>query len=156
MNDELIESGRKPLIDLGTCNIHTVHNAFLKGLNALGENVSDFVYQIHHFFDGWPARWEEFEDVQEKVKVPKHRFVKHVASRWLTLEAAAERVLEQWPAVLEYFTKHLPKSSNLPSSLNFKNITSFLKRSTARLEVMFIAKSAALFSSLCTPNSLNS
>jgi len=32
---------------------------------------------------------------------PKHKFIKHVKSRWLTLEGAAERILEQMPALQE-------------------------------------------------------
>lgn len=40
INDELIASGRPKMIDVGTCNVHTVHNAFLKGLTTFGDTVS--------------------------------------------------------------------------------------------------------------------
>lgn len=146
INDEVIASGRKKIIDIGTCNIHTVHNAFLKGLSELGENVSDFIFQLHHFFDGWPARWQEYEAIQDKLKVPNHRFLKHVSSRWLTLGPAAERALEQWPAIIEYFTKYLPKSKSVPTCMSYKNIVSFIKRTPAEVELSFTAHSAQTFS----------
>jgi hypothetical protein len=52
VNNDLLVIRNKSLVDLGTCNINIVHNAFLKGLNEFGEDVSDFVYAVHHFFDG--------------------------------------------------------------------------------------------------------
>ena len=36
VNEEIKALNRKPLIDIGTCSIHLVHNAFLKGLQAFG------------------------------------------------------------------------------------------------------------------------
>lgn len=144
MNDSLILLGRRKLADIGTCNIHTVHNAFLKALMEFGESVSDFIFQIHNFFDGWPARWEEYEIIQDKLNLPNHRFIKHVSSRWLTMGPAAERVLEQWPAIIEYFTKHLPKKQT-NTSQNFKNIYNFINQKLAKAEIMFVVSSVKMF-----------
>lgn len=68
-------------------------------------------------------------------------------SRWLTLGPAAERTIEQWPAIVEYFTKHLPKSKSPPTSVNYKNIVSFVKRTTAEFELTFTSHSAQTFTS---------
>lgn len=37
----------KSLINIGTCNIHIIHNSFLKGLECMGTRVSDFVIDIY-------------------------------------------------------------------------------------------------------------
>lgn len=97
------------LADIGTCNIHIVHNAFLKGLDHHGSKVSDFAIRIFYFFSGWPARLEDFGTIQENLKLPPHRFLKHVPSRWLTLVVSAERLDEQWDALDEYFLAFTPK-----------------------------------------------
>lgn len=49
---------------------------------------------MHHFLNGWPARTEDMEKIQSDLGLPTNRFLKHVSSRWLTLEPAAERLLE--------------------------------------------------------------
>lgn len=79
MNDSLILLGRKKLIDVGTCNIHIVHNAFRKGLEDFGDNALDMILFLYNFFDGQTSRWEDFEKIQSDLKLPGHRFMKHVS-----------------------------------------------------------------------------
>ena len=50
LNDQVIEEGKKSLIDIGTWNIHVVHKAFLKGLEIFGVQVSEFLINIYYFF----------------------------------------------------------------------------------------------------------
>ena len=45
----------KSLIDTGTCNIHIMHNAFMKGIQVHGQVMSDVIIKIYYFFDGWPT-----------------------------------------------------------------------------------------------------
>jgi hypothetical protein len=59
-----IERERKCLIDMGSCSIHTVHNAFLAGLKVFGEEVSDLIIDIYYFFKKYPSRWEHFAEIQ--------------------------------------------------------------------------------------------
>jgi len=56
MNEQLLLCREKSLIDIGTCNIHIVHNAYLKGLSKFGEDASDLILLIYHYFDGYPSR----------------------------------------------------------------------------------------------------
>lgn len=124
INDELIEERGHGLIDVGTCNLHTVHNAFLRGLEEFGETGTDLVTDVYQFFKKYPSRWEDFENVQNKVGSPKHRFLKHVSSRWLTLGSATQRLLEQWSSLEEYFFKFIPnKEKNI---MQTENINVFL------------------------------
>ena len=36
----------KPLIDLGTCDIHIVHNVYLRGCDKLSLDPSDFIVKV--------------------------------------------------------------------------------------------------------------
>lgn len=107
-NENLIEIRSFALTDVGTCPIHTVHNAYLKALQAFGEDSSELAVAIFHYFDGWPARWEDYEKIQENLGLPMRKFVKHSPSRWLTFHYAAERLLEQWEGIIHYFQKFIP------------------------------------------------
>lgn len=81
------KTGRE-LLDLGSCDLHTVHNAFKAGLTVFGSDVSDLIIKTYYFFNGEALRSEEYRDIQKKLKMPEpfHRFIKHVPTRWLTLQ----------------------------------------------------------------------
>lgn len=146
INDELIAIRKKNLFNIGTCNIHLLHNAFLSGIVKLGENASELVTSIHDFFSGWPSRCEDLSTLQTEMNIPQHSFIKHVSSRWLSLEGAAMRLIEQWEVVLKYFLSFVPKKrSELSKSNKYKKIAELLKQSTMKAEVLFVCSSAHLF-----------
>lgn len=107
------------LLDLGSCNIHIIHNAFLKGVESFYPELQIFLVSIVYFFKDWPTRSFDYETVQLLKKVPKHHFIKHISTRWLTMGPAVIRVLEQLPAIQHYFNVYLPK--NKPELLKNKH-----------------------------------
>lgn len=142
--------GTSSLLDIGLCNLHFVHNAFRKGLEIFGADVGDMVITVNVFFDGWPSRQEAFLDAQIKVNVPQHCFVKYITSRWLTLFTAAKRLLEQWPALEQFFLRDIPKSGTpnkkkIVQTAQYKNILNQLKNSFMKAEISFVIESAAIF-----------
>ena len=101
---------------------------------------------MHRFFDGWPSRREAYETIQREKRLPIHSLIEHVSSRWLTLEPAAQRVLEQMDALDEYFLRYLPKkNSKLAQKKACQSITQFLKKPTRRAELQFVISSARMF-----------
>nr|XP_042908229.1 uncharacterized protein LOC122271344 [Parasteatoda tepidariorum] len=149
MNEEVKLISDRELVDIGTCNIHIVHNAFLKGLNELGENAADLITSVYHFFDGWPSRWDNFVIIQEKEGVPHNKMIKHCSSRWLTLELACTRMIEQWQAINIYFLMYIPQSKSSLGNTNrhCKNVMTLLKKSTIKAELHFALSSAHIFTS---------
>jgi len=136
----------KSLIDIGTCNIHIIHNSFLKGLQCMGARVSDFVIDIYYFFCGWPKRGEDYLQIQKYKGLSEHKFLKHCSSRWLTLSSATARIIEQLVGISEYFLKFIPnyQKSSLQTS-KYKKIIECLKCSTFRAELEFVFWSASIF-----------
>jgi hypothetical protein len=91
---------------LGSCNLHICHNVFLKGLEAFGLDVDDFIINLYYFFHGWPQRQEDYLKIQVELKISTSKFIKHIKTRWLTMLDSCQRVLEQWPAIRKYFHIH--------------------------------------------------
>ncbi|KAK3923387.1 Reticulocyte-binding protein 2-like protein a [Frankliniella fusca] len=150
VNEKVKEFRAKGLMDAGTCNLHILHNAFLSGLEVFGEDVGQLVISIYDFFHGFPSRVEEYKKSQLHAKVPDHLFLKHVTSRWLTLSEAAERLLEQWPAVVHFFLTVIPKSNSdshkkISETQRYLFIRNSLKDSTFQAKVSFVIQSANLF-----------
>ena len=96
------------MFNVDTCNIHKIHNTFLKGLQVFGEESSDLVILVHSYYDGWPAHCEDYPKCQKKVRVPENAFVKHVPSHWLTIRRALARIMQQLPGILEYLLNFVP------------------------------------------------
>jgi len=148
MNEELWIIRKKKLVDIDFCNIHLLHNAFLKGLKVFGENVSDLIVLMHNVFDDWPSRLEDFERIQTEINMPNLRFIKHCSSRWLTIEPASNRLLLLWDAVNQYFLKYVPlKVHSLSKSPSFIRIASLLKKDALMLkaEIEFVLMSSKMF-----------
>jgi hypothetical protein len=136
----------RSLVSFGTCNLHIAHNTFAKGLSVFGEDAAELASSLHRFFDGWPARKEDYESIQQKTGVKSHNFLKHVPSRWVTLLGACERIVEQFPAIMEYFLKFVPlKREKTVKSPLFKKIANYLRKDTCKAEVLFVISSANIF-----------
>jgi len=135
----------KGLVDVGSCNIHVLHNAFLAGLSILGEDAASLVSGMHSFFDGWPSRCEDFSTIQADKGLPQHSFLKHVSSRWLTLEPAAARLLEQWEPIYVYFFDFVPKKKpELSKKAAFLKLCRMLQSTTIKAELIIVAVPAFL------------
>lgn len=148
ISDKIKVERGQGLLNIGYCNLHIVHSCFEVALPSLGQEVSDLVILVHSYFDDYPSRCEAYSNVQIEKNVPKHIFLKHVSSRWLSLAKSAERLLEQWPALTHYFLQFLPRQGNSKKALEskmYKSIASALKDSTFPAQIAFTIQSAKLF-----------
>ncbi|KAJ8672130.1 hypothetical protein QAD02_003389 [Eretmocerus hayati] len=66
-NSHLRSLGCKQMIDIGTCLLHVVNNTFVKGVESLPVNVSDFVIKMFYFIDASDLRGEIFEQIQDDL-----------------------------------------------------------------------------------------
>lgn len=87
VNDALLNlpSRNYGLTDISTRNLHICHNTFAKGLEVFASSISEFVIDLHLWFKMSAARQEDYEAVQEEMGLAKHKFLKHVECRWLSL-----------------------------------------------------------------------
>ena len=78
-----LEKKNKQLIEVGTCPLYTVSNAFLEGLKALaGEmeiDLDQFVLNLFVFFIC--QKIKDYFDVQSFTEVQGRRMMKHVTTR---------------------------------------------------------------------------
>lgn len=59
----------KKLIDIGTCSLHVIHNAFRAGHKSTGWNLSEFLHSIYYLFKDSPARRADFIRITGKTFV---------------------------------------------------------------------------------------
>ena len=57
---QLQEEYSTSLINIGSCGLHIVHNAFKAGVTASGWIISSFLTSLYYLFNDLPARREDF------------------------------------------------------------------------------------------------
>ena len=114
------------LIELGSCSIHIVHNAFGDGLGQFGKEIDQLCLDLHSLFKYSAARWEDFRKVQTELELVPANFQQHTEVRWLSLGPAINRILEQWDGITKFVTEPSKDPKKIPKSSNFKRVYSLL------------------------------
>ena len=106
-----------PLIDIGTCGLHTVHGSFKTGLVASGWLIEKILKWMWYFLKDSPARREVYESIPQTKTYP----LPYCQTGCCKNEHAAERAGEIWPVYFK-FIQHL---TSLPKSKQPQNKKSF-------------------------------
>ena len=80
LSDYLNENSMN-ILNLGSCSIHKVCNAFRKGLNCLDIDIDQFAYDIHFFFKLSSARREYYTSIEDITETAAAYAMKHVSTR---------------------------------------------------------------------------
>lgn len=117
--------GKNPAIYMAGCSCHIVHNTACKAGSIFAKktdfDVQDLCVDLYFYFDKSTNRKQELQKFAAFCDQEYRAMVKHVSTRWLSLEAAVERVLQQLPSLRSYFasqTNRLPKVKSLDQTLN--------------------------------------
>lgn len=85
-------------INIGTCGLHILNNAFKRGVETTDWNLTSILSSLYWLFKDSPARREDFLELSQTKKLP----VKFCNHRWLENIPAAERAIMIWEDVLTY------------------------------------------------------
>ena len=91
------------LVDLGSCTIHIVHNAFGKGMQQFGKEIEQLCMDLHSLFKYSAARRDDLKELQYEMDLEMHNFQQHTEVCWLSIGPAIKRVLEQWEESVHAF-----------------------------------------------------
>ena len=80
LNESIVQLGGKPLIDIGSCNLHVVHNGFHAGISSVDQSwgVEDLMSDLFTFFKKYSSRAENFTVIQEALNTEKNEFLFNV------------------------------------------------------------------------------
>ena len=98
---------RNSAIYFNGCPCHIVHNAAQKGGTAFarccGFDAEEFAVDLYYWFNKSTKRKNELKSYNAFCNQEYRSMIKHVSTRWLTLELAIERSLKQYPGLKSYF-----------------------------------------------------
>ncbi|XP_053949416.1 uncharacterized protein LOC128857695 [Anastrepha ludens] len=85
------------------CICHSMHLCSSKAAKAIPSKIENLVRDIYLFFNYSSKRQKEFVEFQNYFNLENHKILKVSNTRWLSMENAVYRVLEQWKALVHYF-----------------------------------------------------
>lgn len=98
---------RNPAIYFSGCPCHILHNAAQKAADAFGSvsgfDVEEFTIDLYYWFEKSTKRKNSLRSYCEFCDHQYRSVIKHVSTRWLSLELAIERSLRQYPGLKSYF-----------------------------------------------------
>lgn len=105
--------GGSQLISVGSCGLHTVHNAFKTGFSMWQEDkLLKALYTLLH---NVPARRQDYETVTKSTVFP----LSFCGYRWLENLPVVERAIKVWPSVLLYLNAVKRKELPHPGTASF-------------------------------------
>lgn len=93
MNKEMKKHGFPGLMTFIPCNLHTVHNAFQKGLDRYGSDAENLTINLYYWFKTSSARRNNWASMMLDLELYDKLFLRHVQTRWLSLLPALDGML---------------------------------------------------------------
>ncbi|XP_067268442.1 uncharacterized protein [Chanodichthys erythropterus] len=108
--------GGTQLIVVGSCGLHTLHNACKHGFSVW--KLEKVLRAMHVLFHNAPARREDFTALTKNTKFP----LPFCGHRWLENLPVVERALEFWPSVTMYMDAVRKKELPNPGSASYDTL----------------------------------
>ncbi|XP_063750379.1 uncharacterized protein LOC134871567 isoform X2 [Eleginops maclovinus] len=142
--DQAEQYGGLQLICVGSCGLHTLHNAFKCGFTAW--LLDKLLRAMHTLFNNVPARREDYVTVTKSSVFP----LSFCAHRWVENLPVVERALVVWPSLLLYMeavkTKKLPN----PGTGSYDTVAAAIKDPLILAKFHFYAALARTFTPFLT------
>uniref|UniRef100_H2ZRT2 DUF4371 domain-containing protein n=1 Tax=Latimeria chalumnae TaxID=7897 RepID=H2ZRT2_LATCH len=87
----------------GNCHVHIVHNAVRHALNEFSVDIETVVLKVYGFFSVSAKRRENLKEFFDFLDVQWREILRRVTTRWLSLNPAISRMLQNWVAIKSYF-----------------------------------------------------
>ncbi|KAL1476946.1 hypothetical protein MTO96_036125 [Rhipicephalus appendiculatus] len=121
MQDYLQKNHQVQCLNLGTCGLHTVHNAYRAGVVASKWGLENLLSSLNAMFHDAPARREDFTTVTSQETFPLN-FAPH---RWVENVAVIERAIALWDDLKKYVECTKRKDVNMPRCASYTQVSAF-------------------------------
>nr|XP_015839922.1 PREDICTED: uncharacterized protein LOC107398880 [Tribolium castaneum] len=85
-----------PNVFIMGCTCQSIHLCSSAASKKLPKSVEEFVRSIFNHFSNSSKRQESFEECQIFLEMKPHKMLKPSQTRWLSLQAVVDRILETW------------------------------------------------------------
>ena len=97
-------------IFLSGCPCHLIHIAAEKSAKGLPVAVDELLIDVYYYLDKSTKRNKALSEFQELCGTGTRKILKHCSTRWLSLSACVNRLIEQWEPLAKYFRSEVQSS----------------------------------------------
>ena len=115
LSTSIEEETKKKMLNIGSCGLHIIHNAFRSGSMETNWEVGQTLSSLYWLFKDSPARREDFVSITGSSVFPK-QFCSH---RWVENVTVVERALEMWSDVKQYVATVKQGKAQTPKNKSF-------------------------------------
>lgn len=126
------------------CHAHIIHNCFKRSAENLDVDIENVVLKIYSHFSVSAKRREELKEFFSFANCEWKEILRHVSTRWLSLQPAIERLLVNWPAISSYFLSLQDCPKQIRILLGITEDSSSVK-STVEIYLLFCSHVLELF-----------
>ena len=135
---KLETENNKKLLNIGSCGLHTLHNAFKAGISDTDWDVGHKLSALHTLFDETPARRDDYEKVTKQNLYP----LNFCAHRWVENVRVCERAIELLPHLKVYVDNVSVKAVKNPGTKSYETVRDFCKDLTSKAKLAFLVSVA--------------
>lgn len=131
-NDSLLTRMKEaaPNLFILKCYCHTFHLVAEHACKVLSNTADQLVHDVYNYFKMSPNRQKNYAEFQKFADVDAHRILKPCQTRWLSVAQCIRRLLEQWPALLLFFTAEVNDKSSLQADRILQSLKSLYVKAT--------------------------
>ncbi|CAH2009382.1 unnamed protein product [Acanthoscelides obtectus] len=126
------------------CICHSFSLCASNACSKLPRRAEDLVRNVYNFFSNSPKRIDTLKEFQTFTETPIHKILQPSQTRWLSLESAVNRILEQYNALVLFFTDAAMSEGVLAA----QNILNDLKDPLTKAFLLFLQFVLPLFNNL--------
>ena len=139
-------SNKNPHIKFIGCCCHLLHRALQKASKvAIPVDIEFFVIQIYYYLDKSSKRKHELVAYQQLCNEKIHKILKHVNTRWLSLETSLGRIIEQWEPLKLFFN---PEDNTSDKSMQYITIKEMFLDNKTKLYALFLSNIIPQFNNI--------
>ena len=130
---------KQPRLYVLHCICHVSHLIVSDAMPCIPSYVTSLTENLYWWFHHSAKRVTELHSFQEWLQVEGHKILKKVDTRWLSLEACVNRIIEQYAPLVSYFDSL--ESSKMPAErgAKMKAIREQLKKPITKAYLLFLS-----------------
>ena len=116
-----------PWVVIVKCSCHMAHLVASYACKKLPKSMEDICRSIYSHFTHSHKRQHAFLEFQKFYQVDMHKILQAGQTRWLSVKAAVDRILEQWDALSAYYRLLLVEDPTKLNELVYTNLNPVMK-----------------------------
>ena len=136
VNPEIISAG---------CVCHLLHIGAEKGAKQLSLNADQLLIDTYYYLEKSSKRQAAFKNMQVLNDLKQSEILKHVSTRWLSITACLQRILDNWSALFDFFKAEEQNAQGSGEAERAKSMRVLYQSPTNKLYCLFLVEILKLF-----------